>query len=98
MERVKTCLPDQGQGVVLLEKQLTRSIESDAVVGEMALELLGFGNDQIHGLIPRGSLQTSISSDQGILQTVRAMDGLPTELSELKAPKQGEGMIKYLPM
>lgn len=78
MKRVKSRFPDHGKRIVLFEKQLLRSVEGDAMVGQAATDILCLFNDQRHRFLPRGFDQLSILAYQRIRKTVWMGDCSPS--------------------
>ena len=77
VECVQAGLSHQCQRVVFLKKQLPAGVEGNAVIRELFLQFLRLRNDQVHGLVPRCSLQMAILSDHGVREAVFALERLP---------------------
>jgi len=60
MQRVQATFADGSECIVLLEKELTGSIEANTMICQTLLYLFGFLYDQVHGFIPRSAFQLTV--------------------------------------
>lgn len=81
VKSVKTSFANKGQNVVLFKKQLATGVKRNTVCGEMLEKLFGLLDNKTHGFIPRCLFEFPIASNQGVCETVFAVDSFPTRCS-----------------
>src|SRR4051794_14236197 len=66
-----------GDGVVVLEEELTAVIEADGARAVTLLKLSRAGDDEVHCLVPCRLRQLAVAADEGSGQSIDAVVRLP---------------------